>query len=220
MIAMEAPEDVAAADDHHKNTCRCLACGCASWLRAWPADEVPPGEYPDGVILKIATVGIGGSGTVEPDHAFDALITELDFQRALRLVPTQFLTVVGETARATKAPYHGSRDKLIIGQLEGSHRTEWSTARMADLGGAYTVEQDERHPAKDTLHRLIDQCAMEMALVMGERHSGRPRRPLGRVEPLPPYEAEIPKHKRWPLSSEQLARKTQLQRTRRKQGRM
>jgi hypothetical protein len=136
------------AEVEHLARCTCLMCAAKRWLRYTPEED----RYPVGVTLKIASYSGTGGGSHEPDAHFDAVVTEADFRRALALIPSERLRHTAHVWMETPYPLpvrHGPR-----------------TRREAVMG-KLNVDQG-------TLDRQIDDCAREMALVMGERHDGRP----------------------------------------------
>lgn len=153
--------------DEHPPRCFCYMCSAKRWLRYTPEED----RYPVGVTLKIATYGGKGAGSHEPDSNFDAVCTEADFQRALDLIPSDWLRKVARTWMGTPYPLpqrHGpkTRREAVMGKLNVS---------QSQLDG------------------LIDECARAMAVQMGERHTGRPNRrtPLISIAiPIPPEEPQ------------------------------
>jgi len=174
-------------DDEHMPRCSCLICQSRGWLRFRPKEDA----YPVGVGLKIATYGGTGGGTGEPDRALaDPVCAEADFRRALALIPTEFLRTVGtlyhETAppdRASKANPHASRAVTVMDAIAAEAWIEWNDARA--LGMLHGGENPTQ-----TLHRLLDECAVEMGKAMGERMEGRPSRmrPVAVAEAPPEWE--------------------------------
>ena len=143
----------------HAPRCSCGMCSSKRWLRYTPEED----RYPVGVTLKIATYGGAGSGSHEPDAHFDAVVVEADFRRALALIPSERHRNVAHVWMETPYPPH----------VKHGPRT-----RREAVMGKLNVDQG-------TLDRLIDECASQMALVMGERCEGRPsQRP--KAKPLEP----------------------------------
>jgi hypothetical protein len=163
------------------------------------------------VVLKITTYGGRVSGTAEPDRNYDVICSNADFQRALSLIPSQHLRPVAKAWMETPDP-------------------EVPIPRPKGYSGPLTREEAVQgllNTDSNSIHRMLDQCAMEMGNVLGERNSGLPCRPHRetdeeralRIEAERAYALEkspTPTHRRYPLSAEQMVRKMALQQKRRK----
>lgn len=189
------PEDTAV--EEHEPRCGCTLCLCRRWLRFTPEED----RYPSGIGLKITSYGGTGGGTKEPDHVLaDPVVRESDYRRALALIPDRSLAILAEAWMLTAPPARGPLGALLNPQ--GPH------TRLEAVLGKLNIDSG-------TLFAGLDEAARQMAVVLGERIEGRPSR-MRQIAAMPSAEPEIPSHKRWPLSVDQLARKTSLQRARRR----
>lgn len=164
-------EDVAQAmteeleEARHAPRCPCLGCQARRWLSYRP-DGAP-------ATLKIAIYGEGGGGSGEPDRAYDRVVSEADMELALRKVGRRrpFLAYAGQLWR-TLPPPPGTQTRLsrVLNVLE--RRPEWWAERDGE-------------GARETLFRLLDELAVEMALEMGLRMEALPGKPV-KVPQAPP----------------------------------
>lgn len=182
-------------DAEHAPRCSCLTCQARRWMRYTDAKNA----YPEGVGLKITSYGGVGGGTGEPDRLLaDPVCTEADFRRALALVPTRFLALVVTEFRSVPEPWHStasnphrSRTVAVMDAIASRAFDDWNRARLEGMREA------QETPAA-TLYRLLDECAVEMGRVMGERREGRPSRLRKTVEVAegPPEWADAPARRR------------------------
>ncbi len=148
----------------HATSCRCLWHQCRSWLR-----YVPRGDREiDGATVKIArTDGSGGGG--EPDGAYDLVVAEADFRRALGLVPDGRLRLVAHLHRTLPHPGvlpRGSRPdgrpaRLVVEAMRRRRPAVW-----AQLEAEFGVP---------TLAPILDRVATEMAAIIGQGPYPSPR---------------------------------------------
>jgi len=180
----------------HGPDCRCLLCTCRRWLHYTPLED----RWPNGAGVKITTYGGLTSGSGEPDRMFDAVCTEADFSRALALIPSEFLRAVGSAWREVPAATWwftddrgrrrqktGRRSDAVIAKVRAAHRADWNRARAHD--------EEDSVPLHVTLFRLLDECAREMAVVLGERIEGHAARRKPEV-----FVAEPPEWKNAPAN--------------------
>ena len=172
--------------DVHEEGCRCMVCVCRRWLN-FHADELTS------EVIKIATYGGSGSGTGEPDRAYDRLVREVDMERALGSVSDPFLRLVGglhrnlqpERPEPGKALWRGPVE--LMRWLERFRRQEWAAACLVDDPGGWETQWELFHVnGSATLRRLLDECAVEMARFLGAAVEGSVRTtPRRRAMPVP-----------------------------------
>lgn len=172
----------------HGENCRCTVCGCRRWLNFRAADQESPPT------LKIATYGGTGGGTGEPDRAYDRVVSEVDLEVALACVPDDFVRLVGGLNRNLQSEHpwrHGEDPRRspvpVMRWLERFRYQDWLEACLVDAPGGWRTERDLlRANGHATLRRLLDQCACEMAVNLGERVEGMVRTTARRrVMPVP-----------------------------------
>ena len=183
-LAAELLEEV----EVHAPGCRCPVCQCRRWLAYASPDR-------QAEVLKIATYGGTGGGSGEPDRAYDRVVTEVDMERALGMVREPFLRLVGGLHRNLR----GERDSRtlawfrgplpVIRWLERFEADRWTRECEADAEpGWETVRDLWRMTAHQTLRRLLDECAVEMARNLGAVVEGQVRTASGRSVPKAPVE--------------------------------
>lgn len=180
------------AEDDHID-CRCAGCQARAWLAfRWESDSPTP-------TLKVAQYDGIRSGSSEPSRAYDPVVREADFQRALSLVPDVFLRAVGYAARDVPPPKRALRamvegnypvrrsDREVVRFLERKWSAHWYPTR------AGRMRENPDETTFETLSWLLDACAREMALQMGQEvRPGKLRAKRAAVEPEPPAFDEAP----------------------------
>ena len=181
----------AEADPHYN--CPCLGCQSRAWLSYRWQGDAPAHTF------KIATYGGTTGGTGEPSRAYDPVVREADFARALSLVPDVFLRAVGYAARDIPPPKGALRamvegnypvrrsDREVVRFLERKWSAHWYPTR------AGRMRENPDETTFETLSWLLDACAREMALQMGQEvRPGKLRAKRAAVEPEPPAFDEAP----------------------------
>jgi hypothetical protein len=167
-----------------------MVCQCRRYLRF-----TPPGRHPVPT-LHIASYDGAAGGSGEPDRAYDPVVAEIDMQVALGMVRDDFLRLVGGLSRnlsgakdrRTEAFRRG--DGPVLKWLARFRRPEWVEACLVGAPVGWVDEQGLlRMNGHATLRRLLDQCAVEMALNLGAKVENE----IWTWEPLP----DLPAPEEW-----------------------
>ena len=153
------------AEVEHLPWCRCPSVSAIKrWLDYTPED----GRYPNGVALKIATYGGTGSGSGEPDRSYDSVVREVAFRFALAGVQPDSLRTTAEVWQKTPPPLRRYRGEL--------NYTEGPLVNPRGPRDRKEVVMGKLNLDAGSLFRQVDECARQMAVIMGERCDSRPRR--------------------------------------------
>jgi len=153
----------------HLPWCHCPSVGAIKrWLNYTPED----GRYPEGVAIKIATYGRmpGGLGSGWPDRHYDVVAQEVSYRFALAGVQPERLRHVALTWQSTGDPLRRHPKTRALNTTEGPlvHPKGPRNAQEAVMG--------KLNIDSATLFRQIDEVARQMAVILGERCDGRPKR--------------------------------------------
>ena len=188
----------------HAPWCRCSNVGA---IKRWLAYTPEEGRYPVGVTVKIATYGGVGSGSGEPDRHYDQVVREVAYRFALAGVQPDRLRVVAEAWQSTGDPL---RRHPVTGKLNS---TEGPLVHPKGPKNAQEAVMGKLNIDSATLFRQIDECARKMAVILGERCEGRPRRLAKLFSVLEVEEADPVRWKRYPAPVEKaLVRCEELER--------
>lgn len=162
--------------ERHAERCPCEVCQCRRYLNYVPPERQSPAT------LKITAYGgeVGGSG--EPDRHYDRVVREVDMQVALASVRDDFLRIVGGVNRNLKGMPDSRTGAMFRGAwpvmrwLERFRHAEWLEACLVDAPVGWWDEVGLfKLNGRYTLRRLLDECAVEMALNLGAKVEGKVR---------------------------------------------
>lgn len=187
-------------DGRHPNGCNCLLDQSRRWLHFTPEEEKYEAGWGN---AKTASFGGLRTGSGEPSANYDKAVANADMVRALALVPTIRLQAVAHVWMTEPHPAREHRNwKRRPGDEKGCICTRYARW-TGDCEGVIADPDGPQGRMEAVMGKLgmdanavfesLDECAVEMSVILGERLEGRPSRakrtrPLIVVEEPPEWE--------------------------------